>query len=101
MDPTPEQVWVKVQELYSQSTAHDQRTATDAWLKAYQQSPSAWDSLAFLLRAEGQGFDPMELEQVHFFAANTLRFVSAFACFEFFFSGFFKCLTVQHAHYIS
>jgi hypothetical protein len=75
MDPTPEQVWIKVQELYSSTTAHDQRTATDAWLKAYQQSPSAWDSLAFLLRAEGQGLDPMELEQVHFFAANTLRFV--------------------------
>jgi hypothetical protein len=74
MDPTPEQVWIKVQELYSPATAHDQRTAADAWLKAYQQSPSAWDSLAFLLRADGQGFDPKELEQAYFFAANSLRF---------------------------
>ena len=73
MEPTPEQVWMKVLELYSSTTSHDQRTAVDTWLKAYQQSPSAWDSLAVLLRADGQGLDPQQVEQVHFFAANSLR----------------------------
>ena len=74
MEPTPEQVWQKVLELYSATTAHDQRAATDAWLKSYQQSPSAWESLSVLLRADGQGLDPQQIEQIYFFAANSLRF---------------------------
>jgi hypothetical protein len=73
MEPTPEQVWMKVLELYSATTAHDQRTAVDTWLKSYQQSPSSWNTLPLLLRADGQGLDPQQVEQVHFFAANSLR----------------------------
>ena len=73
MNPTPDQVGQKVLELYSSSSPQEQRAAADTWLKSYQQSASAWESLHCLLRADGQGLDPAQMEQVYFFSANSLR----------------------------